>query len=486
MPLYNHEGGSEASYDKGEKYKERVGDYLRARGYSIERRSNHHATTEDLAAVGVDDDFHYLNGEKVGEEFKQFVRVEAKAGDLSRLDRSFLTELARVFIDYCEQDGGFEYHVYAAHLRAFDKWEKIFDPRTNSSDAIEEYFDRIVEDHGLNEKEEEVFQQYDVDDFKWFLTDVFVHQADWNRLGQMIEDENSIDRSKWDFYTRENSPYRKSEVLIPNFLRISGFPEYVYIGDSLAEHPEDVYDKNPRHLPIWLESGTFYSLIPEAEMSDSLLDFVDVESVQKREFDRWMQEQGADEIAKRLFNRAIRRRAVESYDTCKMVRHKYENRLIFEHEKRDQTNEEDGPSQTKIENWVVTMERGSYIAHRYAVPQVKQYEDTFYVFIETGWLFSRSGYGINTIDGDRASQLHDDLQSDGYHQPNNLKAQFRQWRSYLDLLEDESGDQSYGDAEANDPQSLAFTEEDGLEIRSRPPKDTSERDLLMERGVDSY
>lgn len=485
MPLYNHKGGSESSHDMGEKYKGRIEEYLRARGYSIERRSNHHGTTEDLAAVGIDDEFHCLNGEKVGEEFKKFIRVEAKGTDLSRLDKSFLTELARVFIDYCEQDGGFEYHVYARDLLAFDKWKRIFSPRTNSDEAIKEYFRRIVDDHKLNDEEVEAFQRYDVDDFEWFLADVFVHQADGNRLRQMAEDERSIDRSKWEFYTRENSPYHEPETFIPNFRRISEFPDYIYIGDSLANHPEDIYDTNPRYSPIWVESGTFYSLFPATEMSDSLRNFVDMESIQRREFDRWLQEDGADGIAKKLFNRFLRRRAVESYDGCKMVRHQYENRLIFAHEEPD--TDGDGPHKTKVEEWDVTMERGNYVAHRYAVPQVKQYGDAFYVFVETGWMFSRSGRGINIITGDRASQLHNDLQSAGYHQSNNMKAQFRQWHSYLGLGANESGRQSRLGTEAvDDSRVMAFAEADELELRKRPPKDTDERELLMKRGVGSY
>lgn len=258
MPLFNHEGGSEASYDKGEKYKQRVEEYLRARGFTIERRSNHHGTTEDLAAIGVDDDYHFFNGEKASDEFKTFVRIEAKGGDLSRLSNSFLTELARVFIDYCEQDGGFEYHIYAANLQAMNKWEKIFSPRKNTDQAIKEYFQTIIEDSNLTEAEQNTFDQYDRDDFEGFLTDVFIHQATWDRLGQMAEDERSIDRSKFDFYTRENSPLQKPETLIPNFLRIEELPVYITTAESTVGRPEEIYDHNEvyRHMPIWIENGT--------------------------------------------------------------------------------------------------------------------------------------------------------------------------------------------------------------------------------------
>jgi len=486
MPFYNHEGGSEASGDKGEKYRQAIEDYLRARGYSIERRSNHHGTTEDLAAVNVNDKFHCLNGEKVGEEFKKFVRIEAKDTSLSRLEKSFVTELARIFIDYCEQDGEFEYHIYASGLQAPKKWKQIFDPRMNTTEAVEDYFGTLEESHDLNDAEEEVFQQYEIEDFEWFLTDVFVHQAGWNRLGQMTEDEQSVDRSKWDFYTRENSPYRKAETLVANFLRISHLPESIYIGEDLSDHPEDIYDDNPRYLPIWVEGNTFYSLLSVSEMSDSLQEFVDVESIQSHPFDRWLQdEEGISGIAKRLFNRAIRYRVVERYDACKMVRHQHENPLLFEHEKRQ--SEDDSPNKTKVGGWDVAMDWGEYTAHRYSVPQVRRYQNQFHVFIDTGWMFSRSGRGVSIIDGDLASRLHDKLQSSGHYRPNNVKAQFRQWRAYLGMDEEiPSGQTARGDEPNLYPQWLGFDQEDGLELRVRPPKDTSERALLMERGVDTY
>jgi hypothetical protein len=484
MPIYNHEGGSEASGDKGEKYKQAIEEYLRARGFSIERRANHHSTTEDLAAVAVADDFLYFGGEKVGDVVKKFWRVEAKATKLSRLDEDFLTELARVFIDYCAQDGGFEYHVFASYLQAFEEWERIFEPRKNTPEGIEDYFGTMRERQNLNDAEESTFQQLDRADFERFLGDVFVHRASWNRLGQMAEDEQAVDRSKWDFYTRENSPIQEKESLVANFLRISGLPESIYIGENQADHPEDIFTDNPRHLPIWVEGGSFYSLLPTSEMPESLHPFVGIESVQSRTFDDWLEtEEEAPDITKRLFNRAIRSRAVERYEDCKMVRHRYENRLLFEHGRDGSGQQTDDMEKTKVEGWDVAMDWGAYTAHRYGNPVVKRYDGQFYAFIDTGWMFSRSGRGINIIDGDLASELHNDLQSSGHGNPNNLKAQFRQWRAYLGMDESASSERSI---EGDDPQRLEFERESELELRKRPPKDTDERALLMQRGVDTY
>ncbi|MFC7226792.1 hypothetical protein N0B31_05200 [Salinirubellus salinus] len=484
MPIYNHEGGSEASGDKGEKYKQAIEEYLRARGFSIERRSNHHSTTEDLAAVGVGDDFLYFGGEKVGDAVKEFWRVEAKATKLSRLDDDFLTELARVFIDYCEEDGQFAYHIFASYLQAFEKWERIFDPRKNTPEHIEDYFETMGENQKLNEAELTAFNQLDLEDFERFLGDVFVHRATWNRLGQMAEDERGVDREKWDFYTRENAPVHERETLVANFLRISGFPESIYIGRNLADHPEDIFVDNPRHLPIWVEEGSFYSLLPPSEMSQSLIQFVEEDSVRSRPFLEWLNvEEEAPRLAKRLFNRAVRERAVTRYEGCKLVRHRYENRLLFEHETEGSDAGDGDMNKTKIEGWDVAMDWSGYAAHRYANPVVKRYDDQFYVFIDTGWMFSRSGRGASIIDGDLASELHNDLQSAGHGNPNNLKAQFRQWRAYLWM---DGSDREGLSPPGDDPQELEFDAVESLRIGKRPPKNTEEREHLMQRGVDDY
>lgn len=488
MPWFDHEGGSEASFHTGEKYKNRIAEYLRARGNSIERRSDHHATTEDLAAVGISEDFYCLDAEKVSSEFEKRIRVEAKAGEVSRLDESFVTELARTFLDYHEQSREFEYHIYSPHFQAPDKWKRIFKPRVSTKDAIKDYYDEVVSRHSLNDQEEEKFREYEFEHFKRFLEDVFIHRAGWDRLEQMTEDEQSVDRSKWDFYTKENRPYDRPETLIPNFHKLEEYPDYIYVGVCTADRHRDVYEANKWYSPIWIEGDEIYSLTPPEEMEDSLLKFIETDSIKEQSFDQWLEDvEKADEIAKRLFNRFLKKRGVENYDTCKLVRHDYENRLIFQHNPDKDSVEEDGPEQTFVEGWKVTMERGRSIAHRYGVPQFRQYDGDFYVFVETGWLFSRRGYGNDIISGDQASKLHDDLQSDGYHRPNNFKAQFRQWRSYLDLTEEPPQNQSlFDDEERDHPQAMYFSEIDDLEVRKRPPKDTSERNELMSPEVDSY
>jgi hypothetical protein len=516
MPVNRHSGGQETSHDIGEKYRKLVAEYFREKGYIIERQSNHHATTEDIAAVTVPEEYDVVSGGKEipGREYFKEVRVEAKAGDLSRLDKSFITELLRVFIDYQkwrDVDKWFEYHVFVSDLQAPDEWESVFDREGHADKQIKEYYEETKERHKLNDEETEIFATYDFEDFKEFLTDVLIHEAEKPRLREMVEDEKEIDRSKWDFYTREFRAYGKSENLLPNFFRITDLPASVWVADCHVNHYSDIFEENPRHLPIYYEEGKLYSLIPESEMGTSLLQLIDTDSITQREFHEWKQDV-TPFVVKTLLNRVIKRRAVRKYDLCRIVRHDYDNILIFQHDEGGDKNgshsvqtglddiatEENeltpstediasensapggtsSPSSTKVENRKVAMEWGTSIAHRYCLPQIKKYAGEYYVIIETGWVFSEHGFGERLISGDRAHDLHTKLQKRQYHNPNNEKAQFRQWKLYLELEAPDNKQQRFTE---QDQQSLAFAPIEDLSLTKRPPNDPSERQAIKDR-----
>lgn len=516
MPVNRHRGGKETSHDVGEKYRKLVADYFRAKGYIIERQSNHHATTEDIAAVTVPDEYDVISGGKEipGREYFKEIRVETKASDLSRLNNTFIDELLRVFIDYQklgEMDKWFEYHVFTSDLLAPDKWESIFDREGYADEAIREYYRETKERHDLNDEETAALSTYDFEDFKDFLADVFIHEADKPRLREMVEDEKQIDRSKWDFYTREFRAYAQDETLIPNFFQITSLPDSVWIADCHVDHYSDIFEENPRHLPIYYEKGKLYSLIPESEMETSLLQLINTESITQREFHNWNQDV-TPFVLKTLLNRAIKTRAVEKYDSCTIVRRDYDDILIFKHDggttdedqsvqtalthitsnnaeeqtasaeglssKNTSREETSGPSSKKVENRKVTMEWGTAIAHRYCLPQVKEYADEYYVIVETGWVFSEHGLGEQLISGDRAHELHTKLQERQYHNPNNEKAQLRQWKTYLEL---EAPDNKQQRLNEQNHQDLAFAPIDNLTLTERPPNDSSEREAIKDR-----
>jgi len=136
------------------------------------------------------------------------------------------------------------------------------------------------------------------------------------------------------------------------------------------------------------------------------------------------------------------------------------------------------PSSTKVENRKVAMEWGTSIAHRYGLPQIKKYAGEYYVIIETGWVFSEHGFGERLISGDRAHNLHTKLQKRQYHNPNNEKAQFRQWKLYLELEAPDNKQQRFTE---QDQQSLSFAPIEDLSLTERPPNDPSERQAIKDR-----
>jgi hypothetical protein len=517
MPVNRHSGGQETSHDIGEKYRKLVAEYYRAKGYIIERQSNHHATTEDIAAVSVSEEYEVVSGGKEvpSREYFKEVRIEAKAGNLSRLDKRFITELLRVFIDYQkwkEADRWFEYHIFTSDLQASNDWERVFDREGHADKGIKDYYNETIERHKLNDEEVEIFTSYGFEEFKEFLTDVFVHEAEKPRLREMVEDERKIDRSKWDYYTREFRAYDQAETLIPNFFQITDLPNSVWIADCHIDHYSELFEENPRHLPIYYEEGKLYSLLPKSQMSASLLRLIDTDSITQEDFEDWKKDV-PQFVVKNLLTRAINKKAVEKYDSCRIVRHNYDNILIFQHHDIDDENEDESvqielddvltgdedesaasaedplsnistdeetsePSSTKIEDRKVAMEWGTTIAHRYGLPEIKKYENQFYVFIETGWVFSEHGLGNRLINGDRAHELHTQLQKRQYHNPNNKKAQLRQWKKYLELEAPDNKQQRFSE---QDQQSMAFAPIEDLSLTERPPNTSSEHEAIKDR-----
>jgi hypothetical protein len=247
-------------------------------------------------------------------------------------------------------------------------------------------------------------------------------------------------------------------------------------------------------------------------MSASLLRLIDTDSITQQEFQEWKKDV-SQLVVKNLLTRAIKKRAVEKYDSCRIVRHNYDNILIFQHHDIDDedegesvqielddvlTGDEDEsaasaedplsnrstdeepsePSSTKIEDRKVAMEWGTTIAHRYCLPEIKKYENQFYVFLETGWVFSEHGLGNRLIDGDRAHELHTQLQKRQYHNPNNMKAQLRQWKRYLELEAPDNKQQRFSE---QDQQSMAFAPIEDLSLTERPPNNSSEREAIKDR-----
>lgn len=516
MPVNRHSGGRETSHDIGEKYRKLVAEYYEAKGYIIERQSNHHATTEDIAAITVPDEYDVISGGKEipGREYFKEIRVEAKAGDLSRLSESFITELLRVFIDYqkwAEVDRWFEYHVFTSDLLAPSKWEQVFDRDGYDDEAVKEYYREVKERHKLNDEETAAFSAYGFEAFKEFLTaDVFIHEATKPRLREMVEDKRKTDRSKWSFYTREFRPYDQSETLLPNFFQVTTLPEHVWVADCHIDHFTEIFEENPRHLPVYYENENLYSLIPKSEMDASLLQLIDTESITRNAFEEWKRNVSLS-VVKTLLNKAIKRRAIKNYDSCRLVRHDHDNILIFQH-KDDTKNKnqlvqaelgqipsngdeqnhsaEDlflsnnapqstsSPGSKKVGKWKVTMEWWNSIAHRYCLPQIKVYGGEYYLIVETGWVFSEHGLGEVLISGDRAHDLHTKLQESQYHNPNNEKAQFRQWRTYLEL---EAPDNKQQRLDGHDRQTLGFAPIEDLSLSERPPDNSSEREAIKDR-----
>ena len=480
MSWENLEGGQEASQHSGEAYRQRVEEYLESGEFlSV---GDPHSGTSDIRLVRP-----AHNEEKV-------FRIETKNTKASLTNQNLINEIARQFIDFCVTSEEFEFYIYAPNFADQPRWKDIFRDRTRKQDEVERFYSDICERHTLNDEETEQFEELDFEDFWLFLENVGVKKAGYERLGELIEENQSRDRrgKNWEFYVRENEPVYERSELTPNFVRIVKYPEYVWVCPSQVTDYDRVYEENPQYLPIWFEDGDAFSLIPPDQMTESLRKFVNTDDATRYPFEEWMQaEKTKERIVATLLNRQLTWRGTQLNDRCVAVRHDGTYKLIItvnEPESTQQTltgelTEDDSGRGDSLGGYTVSRDMGTAIAHRYGHPLVKRYGDDFYVFIRTGWLFTNTGYGDRVVTGTRADELHNKLDKNNMERTPNRRAQLRQWRQYLGIGVGSASVPTAAEFDRLQPaQSMRFEPPGRIELPERPPKNTSERDILMEGG----
>lgn len=469
-------------------YRKRVRDYLEAGEYL--EVGDSYAGTSDITLT------------RPAHKEKKEYRVETKNTKLSLFDDGFIDEFARQFVDYSRaEDGELDFIVFAVDYADQSRWKDIFHDRIRKKEEVMTYYEEIVDRHGLKGAEKEEFDALDFRDFWRFLERVSIKKAGYERLGELITDRESQGRSeeKWAFFTSENEPIKQKGELLPNFVRIIKYPDHIWTLRSLAPGHQAVFDQNPRHLPIWIENGQIHSLIPPEDMPDSLEQFVDRDTAERSDFAAWARQDG-DQHHRRvigLLNRQVRWRGVQRHERCTSI-YDGDGGHVLIITRPDTLTE--SPTQTRqqtlsgeleptegdsseanlyYEGYVALKDWGSAYPHRYGRPIVKRYGDYHYVFVETGWVFTERGRGHSSIGGDRADELHKQLDKNTLSRNPNHKSQFRQWRTYLGLDE---GSEEHATIPGTGGQLMSFEEAIEVEFRERPPKNSAERKELMFPG----
>lgn len=480
MSWENLEGGQEASQHSGEAYRQRVEEYLESGEFlSV---GDPHSGTSDIRLVRP-----AHNEEKV-------FRVETKNTKASLADQNLLTEIARQFIDFYTSTEEFAFYIFAPEFADQPRWKDVFRDRTRKREEVERFYSDICKRHTLSEDEVERLDALDFDDFWQFLENVGVKKAGYERLAELIDENESRGRRQknWEFYIRENEPVYERAELTPNFVRIAQYPERLWVLSSLAAEYKQVYRENPRYLPIWFESGDAFSLIPPDYMQDPLRQFVDTDNATSYDFREWLLDSGTDDrIATTLLNRQLTWRGTLLEDRCVAVRHDGVHKLIIAVDEdcsvqqtlAGQPLDDDSGRRDSLGQYVVIQHMGTATAHRYGNSLVKRYDGDYYAFVRTGWLFTRDGSGSRVIAGNRADELHNTLDKNVLDRTPNQRAQLRQWQQYLRMGVGSADKPTTADLQRLQPaQHMRFERPGRLELGERPPKNTSERDILMEGG----
>lgn len=474
------EGRGEASHHRGEAYRQVVEDYLESGEFL--RQGEPYSGTKDIRLTRP-----AHNEEKV-------FRVETKNSKASIGDKSFVTEVARHCLDFHFGDEEFEWYIFAPEYSDSDRWRHVFDGRIRREEEVEDYFDEITEKHNLTDDEAEKFAELDIEDFREFIEVVALKKATSSRLQELTQENTETDRAekKWEFYIQENEPKYDPTDYLPNFFEITVYPESVWEMQSLETSLNDVFDAVPRYFPLWVEGTTAYSLVSPKNLPPELEPLLKVDESVEHDFETWAFDD-TDPIDRRivtgLLNKQLVWRGTQLHERCRAVRHNRTFKLIFPlprqgHVQKTLTGEiidPDNAQTEKREGYTITRDMGRGIGHRYGHPEVKLYGRHGYAFISTGWLFTAEGTGDSVIEGDAADDLHNSLNKNNYGKTPNRRAQFRQWRQYLRMGRGE--DEKLAGEELtrlDSSQRMTFERPQELHLPARPPKNSDERDELME------
>lgn len=474
MSWENLEGGQESSQHKGEVYRRRVEEYLESKEFLS--TGDPYSGTSDIRLT------------RPAHNEEKIFRVETKNTKASLADETLLTELTRQFIDFNVTSEEFEFHIFAVDYADQRRWKNTFRDRTRKEEEVKRLYEDICERHKLNEDEVEQFEELDFEDFWRFLENVHIKKATYARLGELINENESQEQrqKKWEFFTRENEPVQKPGELIPNFLKIQRFPKHIWTAPALVSDCRQVYKENPRHHPIWFEGSTVFSLIPPEKMSDSLAKFVNTDEAVTHDFANWITDDSTDtRIGKILLNNQLTWRGEKLHNNCKVIRHNRKSKLIFTTDRPvQQTLDGDvkrGEERMSKDGYTVTIGVKGVVGHRYGSISIKQYDDHYYPFIRTGWIFSQNGRGEDIITGDFATTLHHWLRKNGYNQHPNHRAQLKQWLHHLRTGIGDADEPHISElGQLDSDQCMRFIRPSGMTLDVRPPRNSAEQEALME------
>ena len=468
VSFINLEGERESLHRKGEQYKERVIEFLNASGYRVVKDSSTHGITADLIC------------KKPEAEGTREFYVEVKDSDLSRFDQSLLREMARYFLSYiaAPRPERFDLLVFVRKTKATNKWKHIFDNSLRRDNALEEYYQRVVNAKDLQDEEQRQLARTELDDFREFIADCDIYQGGYESLARNAEDLNESGRLISDFFLREQEPITDDDSIRTNFYAITKLPGSIYISktDGIDDY-STIYDLNPHYSPIWLEGDEMFTLLPPDEMPETLTHFIDEDTTCEKSFDEWsrVDETNRKKTVIALLKRFVTYQAVQRGCTSTQVNGDY--RIFIEHE--DLSLEEQQRNELQVSRVFYDEEEEGrhnpqFVRHRAVTIDVTEYDDEYYLFLIPTTVYTDDG--SEPIEGKRAKALDDKF---GVRESNNRILRYvQQWSNLIGIGESDEGDGLFG---------LSTASVDNLSLPVRPVTDSDEQDsVMMYRNLSEY
>src|SRR3989344_5791839 len=265
MAFITLKGNRESLTENAEAYKNKIVEYMNARGFILIGNSSVDGNLSDLIFKRP-----YIEGDKE-------TRIEAKFTDLSLYDKDFTREFGVYFNNYMKLNDKqrFKLYLFIRRCKSPNNWKVVFEETKGYEEKVKEFMEKI--ENSLEGEDKKTFKKFSLGDLIYFINEVMVIEGDYKQLSLNLDNlKETYDVNK---YLLDDTPKIKNvpETLVGNLVKVTQLPQRLWISDTAVFINDDEFWNVAIQECAFLYKNKIYSL--EKPVSNKKLSrFVDSEN----------------------------------------------------------------------------------------------------------------------------------------------------------------------------------------------------------------
>lgn len=265
MAFITLKGNRESLTENAEAYKNKIVEYMNARGFILIGNSSVDGNLSDLTFKRP-----YTEGDKE-------TRIEAKFTELSLYDKDFTREFGIYFNNYMKLNDKqkFRLYLFIKRCKSPNNWKVVFEETKGYEEKIKEFMDKI--ENSLEGEDKKAFKKFSLGDLISFINEVIVVEGDYGQLSLNLDNlKETYDVNK---SLLDDAPKIKTvpETLMGNLVKVSQLPQKIWISDTTLFTDNDEFWSIAIKESAFLYKNKIYSL-EKPVSSKRLSNFVDSQS----------------------------------------------------------------------------------------------------------------------------------------------------------------------------------------------------------------